>query len=156
MAIELSSLPQRLLRSKIAWLIGGYTAIWLINRFTVPYTECITDSWCISSRDDTWVMSALPAVLIVLLVIGARLAGVLTLAALSSPHRHWYSCGFFVGLASIGLVTWFLVVPPADRPEFIHIPILSAFFAGIGGLMFRGFNPNRVPKNRNAKRRTRR
>lgn len=156
MAIELSSLPQRLLRSKFAWLIGGYTAFWLINRFTIPYTECITDAWCISSRDDIWLMSALPVVLIVLLAIAARLAGLLTLAALGSSRRHWYTCGFFVGLASIGLVTWFLVVPPADRLDFIHIPILSAFFAGLGGLMFWGLNPNRVPKNRAAKRGTRR
>lgn len=152
MAIELSSLPRRLRRSKIAWLIGGYTGIWLINRFTTPYTECITDSWCISSREDTWVMSALPLVLLFMIWLAALIARRFTIAALASPHRHWYACGFFVGLGSIGLVTWFLVVPPVDRLEFIHIPIISAFFAGIGGLMFRGLNPNRGLKNRKAKR----
>lgn len=156
MAIEISSLPQRLLRSKIAWLIGGYSLFWLINRFTISYTECITERWCISSRDDIWVMSALPVALIVLLLIGARFGGSLALAMLNSPRRHWYFCGFFVGLGGIGLITWFLFVPPADRLEFIHIPILSAFFACLGGLMFWGLNPNRVPKNRKSKRGIRR
>ena len=152
MAIDIASLSQRLRRSKIAWLTLGYTGIWLINRFTTPYTECITETWCISSREDTWVMSALPLVLLVMIWVAARLAGYLVIAALDSPRLHWYACAFFVGLASIGVVTWFLVVPPADRLEFIHIPILGAFFAGIGGLMFWGFNPNRKPRKRKPKR----
>lgn len=152
MTFDITELPQRLRRSKIAWLVGGYTGIWLINRFTTPYTECITDSWCISSRQDTWVMSALPLVMLVMMWVAAIIAMHATIAALSSPHRHWYALGFFVGLGGFGLVTWFLVVPPADRLEFIHIPIIGAFFAGIGGLMFWGFNPKRKPRKRKTRR----
>lgn len=120
-------------------LAAIYVFLLVVNSVTAEYSECITDSWCISSKRDLHVMSALQSLSISLIVL-AFLAGLrIVKAMLASKHRHWWLLLFFSVLSVGGACVWLLTSTPAERSATAHIPFIAAFIFLTGVALFFGY-----------------
>ena len=138
-----------LLNSWPAWLVYVYAFFAILNALTPAYTECITDSWCLSSRRDWWLLALAQTAFLTLAAIAARFALAWAFRMLASPRRHWWFLLFFAALGLFGIAVWFATVPRAQWGAFAHIPAIGAFCVGLGVLMFFGFRPRpRHPRRR--------
>lgn len=129
------------LNSWQAWLVYAYAFVAVLNALTPEYTECITDSWCLSSRGDWWLLALLQAGLLALLVVALRFGRLWAMCMLASPRRHWWFFIFFAVLGLGGIAAWLTTVPRGQWLDFAHIPAIGAFFIALGVLMFLGFRP---------------
>jgi hypothetical protein len=123
------------------WLFGTYLGLVALNRLAPGYTECVTDSWCLSSRDDGWLLSLLQIAFLILIVVAARFAFAWAIRMLASPRRHWWFLLFFSALGLAGIAAWLATVPREQWLAFAHIPAIGAFLIALGVLMFFGFRP---------------
>ncbi len=112
-----------------------------LNRIAPGYTECVTDSWCLSSRDDGWLLSLLQIAFLILVVVAAWLAFAWAIRMLASPRRHWWFLLFFAALGLAGIAAWIATVPRAQWGSFAHIPAIGALCVALGLLMYFGFRP---------------
>ena len=123
------------------WLFGAYLGLVALNRIAPGYTECVTDSWCLSSRDDGWLLSLLQIAFLILVVVAAWLAFAWAIRMLASPRRHWWFLLFFAALGLAGIAAWIATVPRAQWGSFAHIPAIGALCVALGVLMYFGFRP---------------
>jgi hypothetical protein len=123
------------------WLFGAYLGLVALNRIAPGYVECVTDSWCLSSRDDGWLLSLLQIAFLILIVVAARLAFALAIRMLTSRRRHWWFFIFFALLGIAGIAAWLATVPRGQWLDFAHIPAIGVFLIALGVLMYFGFRP---------------
>lgn len=135
------SSARALLNSRPAWIVYAYAFFALLNAFAPAYTECVADSWCLSSRADWWLLALFQTALLVLAAVAARLTLAWAIHMLASPRRHWWLLLFFAALGQFGIAAWFATVPHAQWLEFVHIPVIGALCIALGVLMFFGFRP---------------
>lgn len=135
------SSARALLNSWPAWIAYVYAFFAILNALAPAYTECITDTWCLSSRADWWLLALLQTALLVLVAVAARLALAWAFRMLASPRRHWWFLLFFAALGVFGIAVWFATVPRAEWLAMAHIPAIGAFCIALGVLMFFGFRP---------------
>ena len=128
------------------YTIALYVIFFLFNYFTPESTECITDNWCLSSKSDIWLYSFFQTLGIVIVFFAALFGLALAKKMLASKYRRMLFAGFFLLLAAAGLFAYLKFVPPGDKMEFIHIPIIIGIFLLIaaGGL----FMKRKRPKNK--------
>jgi hypothetical protein len=133
------------------WLFGSYLALVALNRIAPGYIECVTDSWCLSSRDDGWLLSLLQIAFLILVVVAARFAFVWAIRILVSPRRHWWFLIFFTLLGIAGIAVWFATVPRRQWLDVAHVPAIGVFLIALGVLMYFGFRPRpRRPRRGNS------
>lgn len=123
------------------WLFGSYLVLVALNRLAPGYVECVTDSWCLSSHSETWLLSLLQLAFLILAVVAARFAFLWAIRMLASPRRHWWFLLFFAAVGCTGIAAWFATVPRAQWGAFAHIPAIGAFCIALGVLMYFGFRP---------------
>jgi hypothetical protein len=125
----------------LAWVAAAYAALAALNLLTPAYTECVSDSWCLSSRADWWLLALLQLALLLLGLAAAGLALIWAFRMLASPRRHVWFLLFFVVLGASGTLVWFATVPRAQWGAFVHVPIAGVLCIGLGVLMYFGFRP---------------
>jgi LPXTG-motif cell wall-anchored protein len=114
------------------FIAGVFIFFALINFFTGEYTECITDSWCISSKDDLLLMSAFQTLFIVIVAFAIRYAFIFAVWMITSKHANIWTAIFFFMLGILGIAAYLLTVPADDKIEFVHIPIIAGVIILIG------------------------
>jgi hypothetical protein len=133
------------------WLFLAYIVFVALNRYTPGYVECITASWCLSSRGDGWLLSLIQLAFLILVAVAARFAFVWAIRMLASPRRHWWLLAFFTALGLLAIAAWIATVPRAQWGAFAHVPAIAALSLALGVAMYFGFRPR--PPRRPTERR---
>jgi hypothetical protein len=152
MSHKRSDRRRRSFNSWPVWLLGAYLFFVALNRLAPGYTECITDTWCLSSYRDVWLLSLLQLAFLLLALIAARFALLWAFRMLASPRRHWWFLLFFAAIGLFGIAVWIATVPRAQWGQFAHIPTIGVFCVALGVLMYFGFRPRPRPPRRGKSR----
>ncbi len=131
--------PGRYAAELLGCLAALTLGLWIGLPFLEPQSECITDSWCLSSHEEPLSFAIL---IVTSLVLGlAATAAGLALAFWMLGHRHARALYgvFFGALGLFGGSVWLAVVPAAERTETVHVPIIAAVSTLAGAALIRSW-----------------
>ncbi len=118
----------------------------LANMLLGEYQTCITDDWCLSSKDDLLLLTVFYSFYAMAIYLGLRVGLILAFGILSSKRSNLGFALVFWIIGILGAFCWIMFIPPSDRLEFIHIPIITALMMGLGFLFYFGFKPKKSKK----------
>ncbi len=127
---------------RLLWSLMGLVAIFCIcsimNLSTAAYPFCLTEGWCIQSDKRPFLVAGFQTLSFLLVILGLLLGTMLAVRMLISERAYLYFALFFFVVGAFGSLVWFLTVGPADRLEYIHVPIigLGCFLLGVLFLLY--------------------
>lgn len=97
--------------------------------------ECITDSVCLSTKNDMLMLACLQASFIVFLIIIARITLLFMLFAISKGFGVYLGGGLMMVLGLTGVAILFSVTATEEIVNFIHIIVVGCFLVLFGAFM---------------------
>ncbi|HBS06164.1 MAG TPA: hypothetical protein DEA96_14445 [Leptospiraceae bacterium] len=116
-------------RKRLLWaalfIVGIFCVCSIMNLATASYPFCVSDQWCFDSGTRPFLVAAFQTLSFLLVILGLVLGTRLAVQMLVSKRAYLYFALFFFAVGLFGSTVWFLTVEPADRMEFIHVPIIG-------------------------------
>ncbi|HOP62035.1 MAG TPA: hypothetical protein PK358_01170 [Spirochaetota bacterium] len=113
-------------------LAAIYLVYWVYLYTGAEYTECITESFCLNSRDDRFILALVYTATRGLLVIAAFAAIVATLYFMRKRYFFLLAGVFCIVTGLTGIMTLLGVAPPGELENYIHIIIIGAVAVVLG------------------------
>lgn len=119
----------------IPLLLGAiYGAHYYFLATGAEFTECITDNYCLSSRDDIFTLALVYTVTRALMLAAAF--GALAGTVYIMRNRYFFLFGGMLcfAISAMSFFVLFKLTPAGELNNYIHIMVIAAFVAILGGL----------------------
>ena len=125
----------------IGVLVALYAGLFVFFRFADEMTLCITDDWCLSSKENIFLYPLFQILTLVLILAGSALGLWLAFLMLLSKHRRLWFGGFFGVLGIGGILIWTMVLTAEEKSGTWHIPVIGGGLAALGVVFLFFFKP---------------
>lgn len=99
--------------------------------------ECITSSFCLSSKEDIWIFPFLNLSMVWAIMFASWFGFKLAEVLMKSSNKKAMFTMVLVMVLAIGIMAYLKFIPNNEKLDYFHIPLIIAGFGALGYIMIR-------------------